>query len=195
MNTTSPCEWPSPENRIRDLSGVPSLISFDCVTTSWRTCVFYRSTEAVKKVNIAVWARKRTSFGDTTDSMTERTLKLHGHASMRHTLRSLPVTATTRQAIAIELRLAIRTVDIARPRYGSKSKTGTTECLVEISVHRFHTDSHRETLVAGLLRFRTQRPAEVDGGSFRSEGIGKRLRQGLRLLWMAPRRQMYHSNR
>lgn len=148
-----------------------------------------------KKVNIAVWARKRTSFGDTTDSMTERTLKLHGHASMRHTLRSLPVTATTRQAIAIELRLAIRTVDIARPRYGSKSKTGTTECLVEISVHRFHTDSHRETLVAGLLRFRTQRPAEVDGGSFRSEGIGKRLRQGLRLLWMAPRRQMYHSNR
>ena len=81
-------------------------------------------------------------------------------------------------------------------RINAMPKTEKTEGLVRISVHRFHTDSHREMLVADLLRFGTQRPAEVDGGSFRSEGIGKRLRQGLRLLWMVPRSQnYYHNNR
>ena len=50
---------------------------------------------------IAVGARKGASFGDTADSVAERTLELHGHAAMSHTLRSLPVTTTTRQAIAM----------------------------------------------------------------------------------------------
>ena len=50
---------------------------------------------------VAIGARKGASFGDTADSVAERTLELHGHAAMRHTLRSLPVTTMTRQTIAI----------------------------------------------------------------------------------------------
>lgn len=53
------------------------------------------------KKYIAVGARKGVSFGNTADSVAKRTLELHGHATMSHTLRSLPVTTTARQAIAI----------------------------------------------------------------------------------------------
>lgn len=199
MNTTSPCAWPSPEKRIRDPSGVPSLMSFDCVTTSWRICVFYPSTEAVKlkKVHCSrgtkrsfVWRHGR--FRGREDTRTPWSRRDESHAPF-------PSRYNDDTAGHCDLAPPCNTGNRSREttlRINAMPKTEKTEGLVRISVHRFHTDSHREMLVADLLRFGTQRPAEVDGGSFRSEGIGKRLRQGLRLLWMAPRSQnYYHNNR
>lgn len=57
--------------------------------------------------------------------MTQRAHKFHGHSSMSHALDSLPVATATRQAVATELRFAIRAIDVARPGY--ESTLGTEE--------------------------------------------------------------------